>query len=315
MQSYPFISKITTEYPYGDRAIDDALERRFNKLQNTNGVYLTSSASSSLQVMVNTGMTVNVNPGGCIIEGARGFEDSTRTFTLSAAHASLKRIDRIVVRMDTSDAYRNTEIYLKEGSPSSTPVAPDIIRQSNYYEIVLADILVRANTTEVTQADITDQRLNSDLCGMVVPAFPQPLSLDDIHAQISGFMTEYMEIVQSALDQTTAGLLQGEIDTTNNNVAALKAEKLIITKTNVAVRASSAVYDSTFSDYPYRVDIAVDGCTEAHRPEIDLSPDDTSDIVYDLCKTSSGKVSVWLKNNTFGSITILSLTLTAQRGA
>lgn len=314
MYSYPFISKITTDYPNGDRAIDDSMERRFNALDLTTGVFLTSEQSNSLQVTADTGMKVAVQKGGCNIEGSKGFEDTVRSFTLSAAHSSLKRIDRIVARMDTSDSVRSVELYLKEGSPSSTPVAPDIIRESNYYEIVLADILIKANVTEITAADITDQRLNSSLCGMVVPAFPQPLSLDDIHNQIQGFMDEYMAIVNAALDGTAAGHLQQEIDATNVNVAALQAEKLIILQTSVAVNASDAVADSTYASYPYRVDIPVTGCTADYRPEIDLEPTDASAIFYDECKTDTGKVAVWLANNTFGTITIRTLQLTKQRG-
>jgi hypothetical protein len=309
MYSFPFSSTAGTK----DRAITSSQERAFYKKVYTNGVIM--ATDSSLQVSANSGMTVSVAPGACLIEGANGIEDTTRTFTLSASSSTLKRIDRIVARFDLATDFRSVEIYKKEGSAATTPEAPALIKESNYYEIALADIAVGAGVTEITNSMITDQRLNTSLCGIVAPAFPTSISTESIFQQFKSALDEYMEIVKNAIDQTTAGHLQQEIDATNVNVAALQAEKLIITKTNVSVKASDAVSDSTYASYPYRVDIPVTGCTADYRPEIDLEPTDASAIFYDECKTDTGKVSVWLANNTFGTITIRTLQLTKQRGA
>ena len=107
---------------------------------------------------------------------------------------------------------------------SSNPQPPDIVRESNYYEIVLADIRVSAGTSEITNANITDQRENSDLCGLVVPAIPTPLDLDDLYLQYQASLDEYLELVATALDETTAGHLQGLIDSLTSRMTAAETK-------------------------------------------------------------------------------------------
>lgn len=211
MISYPFISKTTPSDPYGDRAIDHKTERTFNKLCWSNGVFITSADGSELQVIADNGMSISVMPGGCHIEGTRGYEASKRNIMISAAHPSLKRIDRIVARMDDSDNVRSVELYKKEGVPSTTPTAPELVRESNYYEIALADIYVMPGATEVTNANIVDVRQDRELCGIVIPAFPTPLNLESISNQ-------YVSLLKAAVSGTAAGNLQNKIDELRTDV-------------------------------------------------------------------------------------------------
>lgn len=216
MISYPFISKTTPSDPYGDRSIDHRMERTFNKMCWSNGVFMTSADGSNLQVVANGGMSVSVMPGGCHIEGTRGYEQNKRNISISAAHTSLKRIDRIVARMDDSDSVRSIEIYKKEGVSSTTPTPPDLVRESNYYEIALADIYVMPGVTEITNANIVDVRQDKDLCGLVIPAFPTPMNLEAI-------TTQYITLLKSAVNNTVAGQLQNGIAEVKQDIQKLKA--------------------------------------------------------------------------------------------
>lgn len=216
MISYPFISKTTPSDPYGDRAIDHRMERTFNKMCWSNGVFMTSADGSNLQVVANGGMTVSVMPGGCHIEGTRGYEQNKRNISISAAHTSLKRIDRIVARMDDSDSVRSIEIYKKEGVSSTTPTPPDLVRESNYYEIALADIYVMPGATEITNANIVDVRQDRELCGIVIPAFPTPMNLEAI-------TTQYITLLKAAVNNTVAGQLQNGIAQLKEDIQKLKA--------------------------------------------------------------------------------------------
>jgi hypothetical protein len=70
------------------------------------------------------------------------------------------RIDRITLRTDF-DANTTAYTYL-EGTPSASPVAPDIIQVVNYiWDLPLAEIYVANGATEITSMDITDQRVRS----------------------------------------------------------------------------------------------------------------------------------------------------------
>ncbi len=212
MISYPFesLNTGTEASPVYDRAITAQMERNFNKMRYTNGVF--STPTNGLQVQAKSGMTVCVKTGGCHIEGALGVLESELDITINSTSNSYSRIDRIVARFDTSTPVRAIEIYKKEGVMSTTPMPPDIIQESNYYELVLADIKVTPGMTTITNSSITDQRENTALCGIVVPAIPTPLDLDDLYLQYQASLDEYLEIVAEALDETTAVHLQNLIE-------------------------------------------------------------------------------------------------------
>lgn len=210
MISIPFQSKFDVN-PKGDRAVDDTTVRNIVKSVWSNGVCLVSGDGSDLQVQPAGGMKVKIMPGGCIVEGGIGSEESARIIAISAAHSSLKRIDRIVARLDTSDSFRNIELYKKEGTPSTTPVAPILIRENNYYEIALADVHINAGASEISTANILDQRPNGELCGFVAPAFPVNFSLE-------AMTSRWQEILESAIDGTAAGSLQNSIEKLKNDI-------------------------------------------------------------------------------------------------
>lgn len=208
-KSFPFESKNlgTNTSPDWDRAITAQDERDFNKLCWTNGVF--SNPPDSLSVIAQSGTSIKIKPGGAHIEGARFWESSSRSITLSQASSTLSRIDRVVLRFDTAEDKRNIDIYLKEGVPATHPSPQEIIRQSNYYELVLADIYVPAGASEITNANITDQRPNTELCGLVIPAIPFKNQSHDLWLQLK----EGVNLVESALDGTTAGKLSSRLST------------------------------------------------------------------------------------------------------
>nr|DAW81112.1 MAG TPA: Receptor Binding Protein [Caudoviricetes sp.] len=209
---YPFESHETGDEnnPY-DRAITAEQERMFNKLRYVNGVF--NPDGGSLLVTSNNNMTVSVAAGGCHIEGAIFYSDSPITLLIEAAHSTLNRIDRIVAQFNTSDSVRAINIIARTGTAATNPVPPELRTEPNLYEIALADIYVGKNISSVGTANITDQRLNAELCGQVVPAIPLPLDLTGIYNQYEASLNKWFDTVAAALDGTLAGHLQNQIDT------------------------------------------------------------------------------------------------------
>ena len=147
----------------GDRKYD---ARRFAEYFATfisNGVF--PNPSTNLQVMANNDMTVTVKVGKAWINGYILINDDDYILQLEPADGVLNRIDRIVARYDVVD--REIRLEIKKGTFASTPVAPALQRDADAYELALADIYVAAGTVSITQANITDLRLNTDLCGIV----------------------------------------------------------------------------------------------------------------------------------------------------
>ncbi|MEK5390219.1 hypothetical protein NSQ59_07515 [Margalitia sp. FSL K6-0131] len=128
-----------------------------------NGVF--PNPSTGLQVLANQNMTVTIKPGKGWINGYFFVNDSDYNLTIENADGVLNRIDRIVLQLN----FLNREIVpvVKKGTFASSPVAPTLKRDADAYEIALADIYVGKGVLSISQANITDVRLNKDLCGIV----------------------------------------------------------------------------------------------------------------------------------------------------
>lgn len=154
-----------------------------------NGVF--PNPSTGLQVLASNSMIITVNTGKAWINGYFYFNTSNLTITLDNADGVLNRIDRIVVRWDLQD--RVISVQVKKGTYSATPSAAAIQRDADAYELVLADVYVGAGVVSVSQANITDQRLNSTLCGLVVGTVGE-LDTTAFSAQLQGWFELYQEM-------------------------------------------------------------------------------------------------------------------------
>ncbi len=154
-----------------------------------NGVF--PNPSTGLQVLASNSMIITVNTGKAWINGYFYFNTSNLTITLDNADGVLNRIDRIVVRWDLQD--RVISVKVKKGIYSANPSAAAIQRDADAYELVLADVYVGAGAVSVSQANITDQRLNSFLCGLVVGTVGE-LDTTAFSAQLQGWFELYQEM-------------------------------------------------------------------------------------------------------------------------
>ncbi|ABS33971.1 hypothetical protein FC823_08985 [Clostridium botulinum] len=127
--------------------------------------------STNLQVLSNNDMTVNVKQGKAWIKGYFYVNTDDLKLKIDVADSVLSRVDRIVLRKDV--AQRKIYCYVKKGQFASSPVAPALQRDADMYELGLADIYVRAGVISIIQSNITDLRLNKELCGIVHGAIDQ----------------------------------------------------------------------------------------------------------------------------------------------
>lgn len=135
----------------------------------TNGVF---ALEDNLKVAPDDGMNINVLDGGAWLSpnrfrGIVFANTETVQLTLSPAHATLHRIDRIVIRWNIQQNGMHPFLMIKQGTPSQVPNAPGIERNEIVWEIALADIRVNAGTAILTSAMITDQRANRAIAGFV----------------------------------------------------------------------------------------------------------------------------------------------------
>jgi hypothetical protein len=154
-----------------------------------NGVF--PVPSTSLQVVAGSGMAVAVKTGKAWINGYFYYNTSDLPVTLATADGVLNRIDRIVVRWDLTE--RKISVAVKSSTPATSPVAPALQRDADAYELCLADVLVSAGVTAISQANITDRRLDGSLCGVVAGVVDQ-IDTDAFNAQLEAWFADYKEM-------------------------------------------------------------------------------------------------------------------------
>ena len=146
---------------------------------------------TSLQVVAGSGMAVAVKTGKAWINGYFYYNTSDLPVTLATADGVLNRIDRIVVRWDLTE--RKISVAVKSSTPATSPVAPALQRDADAYELCLADVLVGAGVTAISQANITDRRLDGSLCGVVAGVVDQ-IDTDAFNAQLEAWFADYKEM-------------------------------------------------------------------------------------------------------------------------
>lgn len=172
-----------------------------------NGVF--PVPSMGLQVVANDGMKLNVKTGKAWINGYFYFNTGDLAVELDTADGQLNRIDRVVVRWDLTN--RVMSVKVKSSSFSASPTAPALQRDADIYELALADIYVGAGVTAITQSKITDQRLNTSLCGVVVGVVEQ-IDPSAITAQFNNFFELYRALITDEYNAYVASVSGYEND-------------------------------------------------------------------------------------------------------
>ena len=151
-----------------------------------NGVF--PLPSTGLQVVADRGMNVTIKEGKAWINGYFYANTSDLTLTLSTADGVLYRNDRIVIRWDLTE--RTMSARVKSSAPATNPTVPPLQRDADAFELCIADVLVGQGVTAISQANITDQRFDTSLCGMVAGVVTQ-IDTTAFNAQLQAWYNEF----------------------------------------------------------------------------------------------------------------------------
>lgn len=214
--------------------------------------------NTSLQVLANNDMTVTLHPGKMMIDGYRYDAEGEIIIPISPADGLLDRIDRIAITWSRAD--RDIHCTIQEGEFSYEPTAPVCRRSAEYKDYVVADIYVAANSISIKQSAITDQRLNSEVCGLAAPFMEFDTTL--IFNQLQAFYKEtilenelwtneekakfesLLELIKGLLDGEAASHLQMQLDELNRELSEQKKNIQ-----NMVTDAFSVEADYSAGDY------------------------------------------------------------------
>ena len=154
----------------------DTTETQFSQMfRNIGEGVKGSSATNDLKPFGDSsGMQVKVYAGQALVRGIYYSSTATETLAVAAAHATLGRIDSVVLELDPSA----NSILLKvlTGTPASTPVAVTLTQtDAGVWQQLLSTVSVAAAATTVSAGNVTDSRSFLPAPG-VVPAHTQNAS-------------------------------------------------------------------------------------------------------------------------------------------
>ena len=194
----------------GDRLYDASDFMRFFAAFLKTGVVM--SFKDGLRVRsAQNGMNIQVGAGSAVIDGGSYMNDETIAIQINVASSVQDRTDSVVLRMDKNA--RDTYLYYK---PSDTTV----VRNDIIFELQLAKISVKMNAAQITDADITDMRSDSTVCGWSTPF--DNIDVDGIVDQYKGIFAQadvefqaWFQNLKNQLDDNQAANLQNQIDAIN----------------------------------------------------------------------------------------------------
>lgn len=253
------------KYGFFDSTSEDVREYtgadwlRFSRLVSPNGVRSEDDLAISPSA---TGLAVTAAYGLAMVDGQQYelYDDGGSVKELSfTAPTSTARIDRVVLRLDRNA--RTIAMLVKQGSVS----APELERTDTIYEISLAQVRVAVGAEAIGESDITDERGDKTLCGIL-----QGLTASELQVLIQD-ADKKADAAQAAANtaQTAANTAQTAASTAQNtantaNTKATGAHYWALGPVSVSVGTSGWTQDTTNDRY-YQ-DFAVSGMTAAMLP-------------------------------------------------
>lgn len=216
--TYGFYNSINSDRKYNA----DQLSAIFDGLIR-DGIFM--SITDNLIVTASSGMQINVGRGRAWFNHTWTNNDAILPLTVVQSEIILNRIDTVVLEVDKTESVRANSIKIIKGTPSSTPVAPTLVKTEFVNQYPLCDIYVGKGVTELTQANITNRVGTSD-CPFVTGIL-ETINIDALIAQwgsefdnwfntwttdSSAKFNTWFDTIKGKLSSDVAGSLQLQID-------------------------------------------------------------------------------------------------------
>lgn len=154
-----------------------------------NGVFGGKSDELQVVAMPEPEMQIMVKGGQGWINGYWYENNDEFYLPVKVADGIMSRIDSIVLRLDLTS--REIHLVIKEGTLAFEPVVPELKRSVDCYELQLATIEVPAGAVNIRQINITDTRLDTEVCGFVC-GLVQQFDTTEFGKQLETFISDYI---------------------------------------------------------------------------------------------------------------------------
>lgn len=288
--TYGFYNSLNGDRKYDSRQIS----RLFDGLI-TDGVY--HSIGSVFAVSVNSGMILNVAEGRAWFDHTWTLNDTVMTITLPEAHSVYTKIVAIIIRVDKAN--RVNSIVCKEGTAGSAPKKPTMDKTTNLSEYPLAYVTIDPGVTEISPGKI-EQVIGSSECPFVTGVV-QGVSIDTL---IHNWKDEF-DILFAQMENQISQLVSGTIVDKSVTFAKLANDAVRLRFQNIEVPTSAWAEDTTYTNYPYRANVALSGVDSTMFPDVVI--DETDKGKYEFASSSdsyNGGVHLYASSIPEGAITL-----------
>ena len=229
----------------GDRKYNSVhISEIFDGIIN-DGIY--ESIGDWFAVKATTGMNITVGTGRAWFNHTWTKNDALLPLVVSESAAVMDRIDTVVLEVNSNNEIRDNFIKIVSGTPSNIPEPPTLIRSEHVNQYPLADIYVAADTSIISQANITNRVGTSD-----TPFVTGIIDVMDIDDLIDQWMTQWEQFVDTSSAEYTAWKNSSESDFTTWSTAQKTAFVEWMTE-------SKGDFDDWFDNIQYVLDGDVAG--------------------------------------------------------
>lgn len=211
-----------TTYPLND-TLYQAEDAELFHCTRSSGIYSSGDFGYSVTGEDNS---VTIEPGlGWIrnskFSGKVIAQKEAETLDLGLPDSNLPRWDVVAIQFNKS--LNLTGFVIKQGTASSSPLLPEISQTELVYELYICKVYRSAGATAITDADITDLRLDPAYCGIMADGVTS-VDTESIAAQVAALL----ERLQAEIDGINTGteIMLKTVYDTDNSGAVEDSKKL-----------------------------------------------------------------------------------------
>lgn len=147
------------------------------------------------------GFTVTLSTGYAFAAGHWVENNETHRMTVQPSGNNADRTDALVLRVNYAERKATLEIFVGV-DPTAVRSDPSVLRNDDEYSVFLYFIRVKRGATSLSPSDITDVRVESALCGSVVP-----------YSSVAGDVLYVYNFLTSGIDERVMQIIElcGEI--------------------------------------------------------------------------------------------------------
>ena len=163
-------------------------DRKYNAIQMSmifdgiisDGIYATIGEAMVVKATSEDNVVV-VGPGRGWFNHTWNYNDTDLPVNAPISDVLLKRIDALVIDINSNENYRENKIMWVQGTPSSNPVRPTMINTLERHQYPLCYVERKPNVEKILQADITNM-VGSSECPFVTGIL-QTVDIDQLLLQ------------------------------------------------------------------------------------------------------------------------------------